>query len=273
MSSTQPQKKSRAEVRQAVNEAKQRAKELENQQKAARKAAKERRRKSNNPADMGTFRQIKEAYKVTKEYQPALPWMLLGAFVLPIVIGLLIGWFVDQMLWLGLLGLFVGLPLAMFVLVNQTKKATFKRYAGQTGSAEVALSMLPKKKWLSTPAIAANRQMDAVHRTVGPAGIVLIGEGEPGRVRQLLASEAKKHQKIAYEVPVTTVVMGEREGLVPLDKLADHIKKLPKKLQSHEVAEVRSRLKALDNIRPKLPMPKGPVPTSMKGMRQGMRGR
>ena len=36
----------------------------------------------------------------------------------------------------------------MIVLVHRAKKATYKRYAGQAGSAEVALQMLPKQ-WVS----------------------------------------------------------------------------------------------------------------------------
>ena len=34
-----------------------------------------------------------------------------------------------------------------------------------------------------------------------------------------------------------------------------------------------NRLKALDAQRSNIPMPKGPVPTSMKGMRGNLRGR
>ena len=33
------------------------------------------------------------------------------------------------------------------------------------------------------------------------------------------------------------------------------------------------RLKALDAMRPQIPIPKGPMPTSMKQARQAMRGR
>ena len=91
--------------------------------------------------------------------------------------------------------------------------------------------MLPKQ-WVSAPVIAANRNRDVVHRTLGPGGLVLIGEGEAGRVRQLLNSEVKKHERVAYGIPVSTIVMGDREGQVPLDKLADHIRKMPKVLQS-----------------------------------------
>jgi hypothetical protein len=124
--------------------------------------------------------------------------------------------------------------------------------------------------------IAANRNRDVVHRTLGPGGLVLIGEGEAGRVRQLLNSEVKKHERVAYGIPVSTIVMGDREGQVPLDKLADHIRKMPKVLQPNQVTDVKQRLRALDAVRPPVPLPKGPMPTNprqVKGARQAMRGR
>ena len=37
--------------------------------------------------------------------------------------------------------------------------------------------------------------------------------------------------------------------------------------------DLLARLKAIDASRPNIPIPKGPVPTSMKGMRGNMRGR
>jgi hypothetical protein len=39
------------------------------------------------------------------------------------------------------------------------------------------------------------------------------------------------------------------------------------------MTEVLSRLKAIDASRQQVPLPKGPVPTSMKGMRGNLRGR
>src|SRR5918999_3463489 len=198
--------------------------------KAAKRAEKARKKASNDPADMGRMRQIRRAYQVTHEYDKALPYLLLAAFLIPLAAALTIGLLTDQVLNLLLVGLGVAILLPMIVLVRRTKKATYKRYAGQAGSAEVALSMLPKK-WISTPVIAANRSKDVVHRTLGPGGLVLIGEGEPGRVRQLLASEVKKHERVAYGIPLTTVLMGDKQGQVPLDKLTDHIRKLPKSLR------------------------------------------
>jgi hypothetical protein len=251
------------------------AKDVKAQAKAAKKAEKARKKASNDPKDMGRIRQIVRAYKVTHEYDKALPYLMLGAFLLPIVLGVVIGVLWGHAFNLIFIGLLLGILAAMFMLVRRAKRATFKRYAGRAGSAEVALQMLPKK-WISTPGIAANRSRDVVHRTLGPGGLVLIGEGESGRVRQLLASEVKKHERVAYGITVTTIVMGDKEGQVPLEKLADHIRKLPKVLQPYQITNIKQRLRALDALRPPLPIPKGPMPTNprqVKGVRQAMRGR
>ena len=243
--------------------------------RAAKKAERARRRASTDPADMGRLRQVGRAYQLTHEYDRKLPYLLLAAVLVPLALGVVLGIVTDHVIYLPLLGLMLGVLAAMIVLVRRTKAATYRRYAGQAGSAEVALQMLPKQ-WVSNPVIAANRNRDVVHRTVGPGGLVLIGEGEPGRVRQLLAGEVRKHERVAYGVTVHTIVMGDQPGQVPLSRLADHIRKLPKSLQPNQVTDVRARLRALDAVRPAVPMPKGPMPTSargVKGSRQAMRGR
>jgi hypothetical protein len=40
-----------------------------------------------------------------------------------------------------------------------------------------------------------------------------------------------------------------------------------------EQTDLLMRLKALDAQRPKVPLPRGPMPTNMKGMRGNLRGR
>lgn len=252
--------------------ASERAKELAAQQKAEKKADRLRRKNSTDPKDWGQVRQVIEVYKVTTQHDPKANLFMAGAGVLTIIVFTLIGLWVKPW-WLYLIfGVLFGVLAAMSVLTWRAKSATYKRYEGQKGSAEVAMSML-SKDWIKSPVITANRQLDIVHRVVGPGGIVLIGEGDPGRVRAMLATEAKKHEQIKYGVKVTTMVMGDRENQVPLDKLADHIKKLPKVIKTAEITDISNRLRALDSMRPKMPLPKGPVPTSMKGARQAVRGR
>ncbi len=259
----------------ADQSAKQAARDAKASARAAKKAEKLRKKNSTNPADMGRIKQIRRAYQLTHEYDKMLPLYIWGSWALTIAVFVGIGFAIRQPIFLAILGVMTGMLVAMIILVQRSKKATYKRHMGQAGSAEVALSFLPKQ-WVSTPVIAATRQRDAIHRTLGPGGLVLIGEGEPGRLKPLLVSEVRKHERVAYGVKVTTLVMGDKPGQVPLDKLADHIRKLPKTLQPNQVTDVKLRLRALDAVRPPIPMPKGPMPTNprqVKGAKQAMRGR
>ena len=251
------------------------AKQQKTAARDAKRAEKLRKKNSSDPADMGRLQQIRRAYQLTHEYDKWLPLYIWGSWALTIAVFVVIGILVDQVVFLTIMGVLTGMLVAMIILVQRTKKATYKRHLGQAGSAEVALSFLPKQ-WVSSPVIAATKQRDVVHRTVGPGGLVLIGEGETGRLRPLLASEVRKHERISYGVKVTTIMMGDKPGQVPLDKLSDHIKKLPKVLAANQVTDVRARLRALDAVRPPIPLPKGPMPTSqrgVKGAKQAMRGR
>lgn len=252
-----------------------RAKALEAKQKAEAKALKELKKNSTNPADWGRWRQLVETYKVTAQYDKALMWLMIGAFVVPFAIVLTIGLIVaggsaiSVILWV-VLAISVGFLGVMSLFAWRARRAVYKRFEGQAGSGEVALGML-SKKWTSDPVIAVTKNRDVIHRTLGPNGLILIGEGEPGRLRPLLASEKRKHEQVAYGVDVIVIQMGDKEGQVPLDKLAKHIQKLPKSLTDDKITEVKQRLRALDAMRPKAPIPKGPI--SAKGARAAMRGR
>ena len=74
-----------------------------------------------------------------------------------------------------------------------------------------------------------------------------------------------------FGIPAGPVLNGE--GQVPLPKLVRHVQKLGRKVKPAEMTDILNRLKALDATRSNIPLPKGPMPTSMKGLRQNMRGR
>lgn len=253
------------------------AKELAAKQKAARRTEKERRRNSDDPRDWGWWKQITYAYKATAKIDKQLtPWMI-GAFVLPILVAVLVAALLGggYVLWI-ITGAMAGLALAVFVLTRRMKRATLEQARGQVGSAAAALGMLNDKVWTHELGITGTRQQDLVHRVIGPSGVVLIGEGEPGRLRTLLASEERKHAQLVTDLPVWVVQMGDKDGQVSLDDLAKHIRKLPKSLDKYQIAEVKSRVKALDAVRPRVPMPKGPMPTNarqVKGSKRALRGR
>ena len=121
--------------------------------------------------------------------------------------------------------------------------------------------MAIRKGWTTTPAVAVNRNQDMVHRSVGRAGIVLVGEGS-NSVRQMLTEEKKKTERYAPGVPITEIVVGDFEGAISLRKLQKKVTKLPKKLSPHQMREVRARLKAVGGL--SIPIPKGPMPKGTK---------
>lgn len=252
--------------------ASERAKELAKKQKAEAKALKAAKKNSDNPADWGTVKQIRETYRLTARYQPKTPWMLGGAVLLCVVIGVVIGLFAGTMILWVLLGVMVGLTLALWVLQHEAKKASFARVKGQPGGAEMALAMLDKKKWHYTPAVGVDRQTNCVHRAIGPGGLILIGDGKGAQ--GLLRNEVRRHQQVLYGVDVKTVMVGEGDGKVPVEKLAAHLKKLPKTLSTEQVEEIEYRLKALDKLHSRVPIPKGPLPTggNARVSRRAMRG-
>jgi hypothetical protein len=100
-----------------------------------------------------------------------------------------------------------------------------------------------------------------VHRVSAKAGIILVGEGNFG-VRSLMQDERRKMERFLSGVPVTEVIVGNGAGQVPIRKLQKHMKKLPKKLNTVQLREVRARLKSVGGL--SVPIPKGPMPTNLR---------
>ena len=209
------------------------------------------------------FQTFRDAYSVTKQVKPWIPFALIGIFLITWSIGIGIGASLGQPIYFA----FVFLPLAfLMTLLFFTRQAGTAAYAsieGQTGAGASVL-MAIRKGWTTTPAVAVARNQDMVHRSVGRAGIVLTGEGSAG-VNQLLSDERKKTERFAPGVPIALVVIGDAKGQTPLRKLQKHLRKLPKKLTARQMRELRARLKAVGGL--SMPIPKGPMPTRAPKMR------
>jgi len=240
-------------------------------------AKKDKGATSDDPAKMSRRRQVIETYRMTKETDKVIGLWMLGAFLVGGGIGFGIFWFLPGTGTFALVisivgGVLFGALAAMIVFSRRAQRAAYNRLSGQIGAAARALTML-KRGWKTEEMVGFNKQQDLVHRVVGPPGIVLVAEGNPNRLRQLLLSERKRHERVAADTPIHEVIVGEGEGQVPLKKLVKHVQKLGRQVKPAQITDVLARLRALDAARPKVPMPKGPVPTSMKGMRSQMRGR
>lgn len=252
--------------------ASEKAKELARKQKAEVKAERERKKNSTDPKDWGRTRQMVEAFKRTREIDPSVTWWMIGGSVVAFAVVAVIGILLNLIWWAWVpLAVMAALAVAMWMLTRKARSAMFTRYAGQPGSAEVALQSLNKKKYSYDIAINATRELDLVHRVVGPSGIILIGEGQAGRTRKLLGTEAQRHSQVSYGTPVTEIMLGDAKNQVSLNQLQKHIEKLPKTLAPYQVSEIQTRLKAL-NTKRGMPVPKGPMPTP-KGINRALRGR
>ena len=226
-----------------------------------------------DPSKPGRIKQIAQSYQMTSKSDPRIGLVLLGTFLLAAA-----GAFAVMLLLLHTLivpivfGVLVGSLVTMIVFGRRAQRAALSQIEGQPGAAAAALGML-RRGWKTDPAIGFTKQQDLVHRLVGPPGIVLIGEGNPNRLKPLMASERRKHERVVSETPISEVFVGNAPGEVPLRKLVRHVSKMPRALKPAAMTDVLARLKALDANRSNVPLPKGPIPTSMKGARQNMRGR
>jgi hypothetical protein len=206
------------------------------------------------------FQTFRDAYAVTKNAKPWIAFALIAVFSVIWAIGIAIGFALGHPIYLAFVSLPVALLGAMFFFTRQASTAAYSSIEGQIGAGASVL-MAIRKGWTTTPAVAVARNQDMVHRSVGRAGIVLVGEGSQG-VKQMLIEERKKTERFAPGVPISEVIVGDLQGQVSIRKLQKHLAKLPKKLSAHQMREVRARLKAVGGM--SMPIPKGPLP---KGVR------
>lgn len=222
--------------------------------------------------------QIMQTYRMAKRSDPRLGLILVGVFVVGAAIGFAVMWFLPGEGWLSWVmaivgALLIGVLGTLLVFGRRAQKAAYTQMEGQPAAGAGALQML-KRGWKVDPVVGFTKQQDVVHRVVGPPGIVLVGEGSSqSRVKALLATERRKHERVASGTPIHEVICGRGDGEVPLPKLVRHVTKLGRNVKPADITDILQRLKALDATRGKIPLPKGPVPTSMKGMRSQQRGR
>jgi hypothetical protein len=213
-----------------------------------------------DPSSMGRIKQIRMVAGIVRKGNPkALPLVALtGVGILAVFV--VVGIFVKPIYLFAPLGVLAGIAGAMLLFGRFAQSAQYAAIEGQPGAAAAILQNL-RGGFTTTPAIAANRNMDVVHRTVGKPGVILVGEGSPSRLPSLLAAEKKRIARIAAQVPIYDFQVGDAEGQVPIRQLQKKIMKLPRNLKGQNVAELNFRLNAMPQS---LQMPKGPVPRNAR---------
>ena len=237
-----------------------------------KKKKEESANKSTAPEKQSQLAVLKDAYKLVKKDSPfAIVWCLL-VFVLVVTFGVIIGNNLDHPVYAGFLSTPLAFLAGFFLFTRFANTAAFSSIEGQLGAGASVLMSI-RRGFVTTPAVNVNRNQDMVHRVSSKAGIILVGEGGFA-TRSLMQDERRKMERFLSGVPVTEVMVGDEKGQVSVRKLQKHLgqisvrklqkhlKKLPKKLSTAQLREVRARLRSVGGLN--LPMPKGPMPTNSR---------
>jgi uncharacterized membrane protein YeaQ/YmgE (transglycosylase-associated protein family) len=235
--------------------------------------AKDATTKKNRPAkSQGQIAQMWSVYKMTAKqdkssvlYAILSLLVVLGAFTAFATITFP-GNIVNLVVFL-IMGLMFGIIAAMFVMGRRAERAAYSRIAGQMGAVGAVLGNI-RKGWRSSemPVAVNPRSQDAVYRAIGPAGVVLVGEGNRTRVKVLLEDERRKVNRVAPGAPVSFLYVTNDEEATKLADLSRNLYKMKKALNRAEIAVVAKRLESLGlNI----PIPKGIDPSKLGKMRRG----
>jgi hypothetical protein len=226
------------------------------EKKALRVAKREKRR--------DTFRNVKQAFVLTKEADPRfLPVLIMAAVLGMAAFYVVVFLITDSPYYPIPFAVMGGLVVGMFVFSRRAQKSMFSQAEGQAGAAGWMLRQQLRGDWRLTEVVAGTTQLDAVHRLVGRPGVVLIGEGAPHRVRGLIAQEKKRTARVVGDTPIYDITVGTGEGDIRLGKLNRYLLKLPANLSKDQVATLEKRLAALGGSRTQ-GLPPGPIPQGAK---------
>jgi hypothetical protein len=227
----------------------------------------------NTAKEPGQIAQIISVLRRTIELDRKNLWIILGSVlaVFGTGTGFTVAMFASGqwitgilLILLTLMGTFITFSL---VLTRRAEKAAYNSWEGQAGAVGAVIQTVLRRSWRgSEQPIAVNpRTYDALYRIVGPAGIVLVGEGHQNAAQTLADAERRRLQKVAPGVPVHTVFVTESAHAVKLADLRKTIKKLGKALKRNEIRVVAARLAALGI---NLPIPKGIDPRRARPVRK-----
>lgn len=230
--------------------------------KAFKKAQKEEKRAKRK----ATRSQMWQAFKMLKERDKKLIPIMLLAFLGPVVVfvglGVLLGGF---WMWiLPIFGILFGIMAGMWTFSRRLQNNFYSEAEGQAGAAAWALDNLRTGVgivWHTKNAVAANQQMDAVHRVVGNPGVILVGEGNENRVRQMMAKEKRALSRIVGEAPIYELMVGSGEGQTPVKSIQRELLRFPRNYNKAEANALNTRLETMDRNRDmRNQLPGGPVP-------------
>lgn len=242
----------------------------EDTKKAAEKAAKKEARAAKRAERKQNYKQLWTAFNMQRKEDKALIPIVLSCILGMGLLFFLLGMLFNAEWFMMVLGLFLGLALALFVFTKRLEKSMYAKVGDQPGVAGWTLENLKNGigvVWKTKTGVAMNTHMDLVHRVIGAPGVVLVGEGEPHRLKPMFNQLKKRLNRLVRDVPVYEMVVGDGDDQVPVRKLQRELLKLPRNYKKDAVYAIAAKVEAMDNVgsaNPTNSLPKGPLPKGGK---------
>ncbi|BFU46166.1 hypothetical protein KRMM14A1004_44030 [Krasilnikovia sp. MM14-A1004] len=185
--------------------------------------------------------------------------LVAAAVLIPLALTVLVVLLGGGLVWIPI-GIMIALLGALIVLNLRSNAAMMNAAEGQPGAAASILENM-RGDWRVRPAASSTTQFDMVHVVIGRPGVILLGEGQPQRVRNLMSQEKRRLAKVIGNAPLYDYVIGTEEGQLSIRKLRTTVMRLPRNLSGKDVNALDKRLGAL-MARPQ--MPKGAIPKNMR---------
>src|SRR6185312_15465149 len=116
--------------------------------------------------------------------------------------------------WLPV-GIMITLLAALIVLNLRSNAAMMNVAEGQPGAAAQIVENM-RGDWRVRAAASSTTQFDMVHVVIGRPGVILLGEGQGQRVRNLLGQEKRRLSKVIGNAPIYDYVIGTEENQLPV---------------------------------------------------------
>ncbi|OJF10287.1 DUF4191 domain-containing protein [Couchioplanes caeruleus] len=205
------------------------------------------------------LKQIGQVFAFTARQDKWFVPLVVGAVLIPLALTVLFVLLDFGWIWIPI-GIMVTLLAVLIVLNLRSNAAMMNAAEGQPGAAASIMENM-RGDWRVRPAASSTTQFDMIHIVVGRPGVILLGEGQPQRVRTLLGQEKRRLSKVIGNAPMYDYVIGAEEGELSIRKLRTTMMKLPRNLTGKDVNALDKRLGAL-LARPQ--MPKGAIPKNMR---------
>jgi len=205
------------------------------------------------------LKQIGQVFTFTARQDKWFVPLIVAAVLIPLALTVLLVLLGFGWVWIPV-GVMVALLATLIVLNLRSNAAMMNAAEGQPGAAASIMENM-RGDWRVRPAASSTTQFDMVHVVIGRPGVILLGEGQAQRVRNLMGQEKRRLSKVIGNAPMYDYVIGTQEGELSIRKLRTTMMKLPRNLTGKDVNALDKRLAAL-MARPQ--MPKGAIPKNMR---------